>query len=203
MPTPSTLGLTQNELESFDHFLRNQIGTKNNFGLTHMHGFLCAMLTAPVLSHTDQHAFILDKILGIKQLPAHDKYRLWLAKLIHQISSALQEDTSSPLLFGNNLVAHKETMWELLKEWCQGYLQGVGLDAVWMKDEHGLALIMPMGILADEFDLSGLPNSEGQPILDNMPHKILAHEHLHTTVATLYDYWKEQRLPDQGLKNLH
>lgn len=202
---PSTLGLTQNELQSLDNFLRNEADTQNNFGLTHIHGFLCAILTAPTFSQPDQHAAILDKILTIKGLPTHDEHRLWLIELIDQMSSTLQENTFSPLLFRNNFIGDKEeAVWELLKEWSQGYLLGFQLDSAWMKDNHGHALTMTMGVLADEFDLTGQINSEDQPILNDMPHKVRAHENLHKTIASLYDHWKEQRLSNQkSNKNLY
>lgn len=192
--------LTKNELQSLNHFLRKKIDAKTSLSLTYTHGFLSAVLTAPTLSDVSYYPLLIDKIYNLAKQHASDvsmDYHHWLFRLTQQINCELRQDASSPLLFESNFVPYKEASWELLKNWSLGYLCAVRLDSLWMRDEHALAMVMPMGILADELDLIGTLDMQGQPITDNTSHKILAREHLLTAIATLYDYWQRKCVSDK------
>ncbi len=202
MTTPSTESpLKQSELQTLDNFLRNRTHANSNLGLTYAHGFLCAVLTAPGLPHANYYSLFTSKnAVSIDTQSIDEKnVSFWLARLTDQISHDLQHDMLSPLLFDDGIISYREASWELLKKWCVGYLSGTNLDSFWMEDDQGITLTMPMGILADECDLTGQLDSEGRLITNNMPHKILAREHLLTTIASLYNYWGAQRTAYQGL----
>jgi len=196
---------THSELQSLDQFLRNRTGAKTDLNLTHAHGFLSAVLTAPLLCHANYNSLLMDKSADAEhQTICANEHNPELTRLVSQIDFDLQRSHLSPLLFENTSFGYEGGSWELLQKWCSGYLQGVFLDSLWARDEHGLMLTMPMGILAGKLDLVGFPDSHGETIVDNLSHKILAREHLLSTIATLYTYWEKQRsIPKEQHQHLH
>jgi len=199
--------VSKSELQVLDHFLRNQKSINGNpSSLTYTHGFLCAVLTAPTLPHYNHYSLLLTKITQGENGASGSKNtnRACLARLGSQMSDELEQNSFTPLLFENDVLSCETAPSGLLKEWCLGYLHGVGLDASWAKDDMAVSMLMPIAILADEFDLVGLFDAEGHAIADNKPHKMLAREILPKIIADLYSYWGKQRSSVKGLnKDLH
>jgi hypothetical protein len=199
--------LTENELQSIDHFLRHGLRVKDQFSLTHVHGLLCAVVTAPTLSNFDYYSELFHDLADPQEATLHPliDHRLWIAKLTGEIICGLQQHTFTPFLYENDcFVSYEEASWQLLKDWSQGYYWGMELDSLWFDDKYALELAMPIGVLSGEFNLVGLSNSEGQLIVDDMPHKVLARNCLLTRVANLYQYWQERRASyRESNKKLH
>lgn len=81
---------------------------------------------------------------------------------------------------------------EQVSDWCSGYLEAGRMDPVWRKDEYGWCSLLPMGVLAGEFDLVGEEGPDGI-IEDPTSHLAMYRRSLPTGVLEMHEYWGEWR----------
>jgi yecA family protein len=77
---------------------------------------------------------------------------------------------------------------EAIASWCEGYLEAMRMDDVWVSDEESIQRIFPIIVLSGMIDLD-LERSEEerrQLVLESRAH-------LPTTVLEVHRYWKEWR----------
>ena len=77
--------------------------------------------------------------------------------------------------------------------WCAGYLKAARMDDVWLADERGTLFLFPMAVLADEVDLVGEQDFEGNVIKDPAPQLRQCRDALDATVHEATLYWTAWR----------
>ncbi len=80
-----------------------------------------------------------------------------------------------------------------IERWCKGYLMATRLDKVWQADDLGVTLVLPFGVLAKEFDLTGEIDADGNVIDDPAQRMDWYLNSLEEIVYAIDDYWAERR----------
>lgn len=188
--------LSESELAKLSAFLNTSFAGAKPMPLTQVHGFLCAILSTPNLIMPSQWQPVLfggapefnsmeeaQEIIGL------------LMQLNNQISRQLRGEGKFELLLWdqNKKVALAECSFETLADWCKGYLQGTRLDPLWHTDEEGIMLLLPFGVLANELDLKGDEDADGNIIQDEMPFKERFKSRLLEYIKKNYYYWEDYR----------
>lgn len=176
--------------------------------ITQLQGFITAIAINPTPIAVDQwQKFILPSLNKTREQPVkvlkadliHES-NLTQLKLIKKLSQQLclqigqdlrQENTFIPLCYdGKQLVTYQQASWELLAQWCQSYLAGIQLDSQWSQDDFALSQLMPLSILAGDFNLAGQWDNQEQRIEDDAPFKEKSRDILPQILSKLYSYWK-------------
>ncbi len=190
-------------VEFFETIDKNQ----NNMSLTKLHGFLTAIVSAPNLIMPSQWLPIIfgeenDETIFNSMEKAQEIIGL-IMQIYNNICSELQnldvenEDFSLLLWNHNDIVSLQSSSWELLSSWCDGYLLGTTLFNEHPKnDERAFMLLLPIGVLAEKFNLIGEKDENGNIIENDLPYKEKFKQNLPVCIAIHYLYWRNNQDAD-------
>lgn len=184
------------ELKYLNDFLIQPHQDSKPFPLTKMHGFFCAIISAPSLIMPSQYLPILLDGSPAFESEEHAKSIIdILSRFYNNISTQLKKgEKMLPFIWQNNeAIRYTDASFELIQCWCSGYLAGVRLDPVWMKNKPGIALLFPLGVLANEFSLKGSLDNKGNPIEDDLPFKEESRKLLPEDIKIIYNFWEKGR----------
>lgn len=174
------LPLTPEELVRLEQFSQT---TPDAMPMTRAHGLITAMASTP--SPSLGPSAWMGKVQGDHEFETEEEAQeisLLFTRLYNQIVTDLNKGYFSGPEDPDDV-----------RLWCQGYLQGSRLDDKWRDDEHGVALLLPMGVLAGEFDLTGGEDDKGNVIEDQSGHEEGYLEELPAQVLQIHQYWNTWR----------
>lgn len=188
--------LSEPQLVKLNAFLSTPFAEAKPMTLTQAHGFLCAILSAPNLIMPSQWQPVLFG--GEPEFNSMEEAQEIIGTLMqlnNQTSRQLRGEEKLELLLWeqNKNIPLSECSFELLAEWCKGYLQGAQLDPLWCTDKEAITLLLPFGVLANQFDLRGDKDADGNIIHDDMPFKKEYKNHLLEYIEDNYYYWEDYR----------
>lgn len=175
--------LTDHELEELDLFLK-ALSNSHCTGLTWLHGFLCAVVSAP---NSPTHYEWLPVVCNANIDPQQArKFAIAIFKLYNIVKDQLAEKRPFEWLLWKDgkQLAYEDCPANLLAQWCQGYLHAVAMDKQWQHDEHSANFLHPLHVLANEIDMQHCNDDELK-----QQHKT----NLFIHIKHLYDHWATQR----------
>jgi uncharacterized protein len=199
--SPSSELLTNDELTKLDSFLKKH---KKAMSITEIHGFLCAIMSAPGMIMPSQwQPLLFNEEPEFSSLEQAQEIIGWIMQLNNYSSNQLRGNKPLNLLMwqDGNLITYNDCSEELLAQWCRGYLKGVQLDSVWNADKYAVSNLLPIAVLANQFDLKGDKDSEGNIIIDDKKYKQHYKENLHDYIMEYYSYWLDYRRKNLSSKN--
>lgn len=194
--TPAKESLTKEELKRLDAFLKLPFSEATPLSLTALHGFFCAILSAPHLIMPSEWQPVVfggePEFSSIEE--AQDIISL-IMRLNNQTSCQLRgEQPFHFLLWDNNeTIVYEESSLKLLAEWCEGYLRGTRVDPLWSLDNYAIAKLFPLGVLANRISVKGEKDNEGKIIEDDEVYKERYKAELLDYIQENYNYWSEER----------
>jgi yecA family protein len=128
------------QLKQLNDFLTDIYEDAEPLSITQVHGFLCAIATAPCTIMPSKYQPVLfggnSEFQSIQQV----KNILGIiTALANSINSELKTEAPFvPLLWDNNdIVDYHAASLELIGKWCDGYIIATKLDPKWSKDQRG------------------------------------------------------------------
>ena len=169
--------------------------------LTQLHGFFCAILTIPHLSipnHWQEIVFGKDFLFETREQAL---YIIGLVlQLFNQIDNDLQKKCfSAPLLFEEGkIIPYEAEVYELVEDWCNGYLEGALFDPLWRERDLEMSLLFPLGVLTDfnsiEIKFFSMGYTQRETLRgEYIKIKSGCYQNLPTLIRFLYDYWSKER----------
>jgi yecA family protein len=215
---PLSDALSVENLQKLSEFL----GASNEgcapMSLTKFHGFLTAIYTAPQMimpSLWTKEVFGGDFNFESKEqiMEIMTLLMSWSNSVVDGLRQQYYVDDANyyvfePLIFeGTTITPYATAPITLVGEWCDGYLSGVALDALWREDEeggieatNGVPPLLTMAILAGHVDIKGEPLAEilkgfdGDAFIKDEPTlKEAMREMVKKLIFTQYMKWKEER----------
>ncbi len=166
--------LTPEELDRLAQFLET---TEGAMPMVQAHGLIAAMASTP--SATLGPSAWLGKVHGDHEFASIEEAQE-LSLLITRLYNQIVDDLNKGYFNGPGEL-------EDARLWCQGYLEGAGLDETWIGDGEGFSMMTPMGALAGELD-DALGDDE---LADEL---LVEHlEGLPDTVLKIHEYWNDWR----------
>lgn len=183
-------------LKILNDLLASSQSTKSSLSLTHLHGFITAIVTAPnAIRFTDW-----QRILFENNVTFQSKYQEYLIKnLLIQVNNQIVADLAvreefEPLLFnGVSRIPYKEGPNYLIKEWCRGYFHASQLDQLWIQTEEAMKQLFPFIILGKVHYNKASWNSQKNFFKFEKGKKPIYRENLPTFIKKLYNFWAESR----------
>ncbi len=156
-------------------------------------GFFTAIATAP---KTHLPSAWIPQVIGERVHKSVEDAELLYGLLIRRYNEVV-----ALMHQGKELAMPESASDDEIRDWCRGYIKAAAMDLDWLEDEYGWASTLPIGVLADEFDLKGEERFDGSIIEDDSVHRELFKETLADKVFDLFDYWSDTRrgaiaLPD-------
>jgi len=176
--------MTPDELRELGEFLS---ATPDAMPLPKAHGLLTAILSAPGRVPTGDWQPML---LGDAAFESREH-----AERIIGLVMQLYNQTLGELNEGEMITLPDVDSDEAIALWCSGYLEGTHLDDQWATDDRGIMMLLPLGALSGEFDLTGQQDADGKVIDDPRPHLERYRANLPAYVLELFDYWADRRRP--------
>lgn len=174
--------LDRSELAELREFLGS---TPEAMSFAEAEGLLTAMASAPttIMPSTWQ-----PLVLGEQAFESVEEAERVTGRVIRLFNQILKRLNAGKTRWASDFDQDVE-----LREWCTGYLRGVRLDPQWTADEHDLALLLPIGVLAGEFDLVGEQDSDGKTIEDMGKHVERYRKELPSLLLSIHDHWTDWR----------
>jgi yecA family protein len=187
--------LCSNDYIRIDNLLR-QSSQYSAESLAEAHGLLTAIGSAPELIPTDKwYGMLLDnRSTYYSKKEAVENLKLFIS-LYEEVSVNLADEQPFIILLWEH-GAIQPIPWSsphVLSSWCKGYINGVKMDNTWTKNEEALSLMLPIAVLANEFDLIGLKDEKGNIIHNETYYKQDFKSELEETVKNIYSYWQDNR----------
>lgn len=193
-PSSSEEPLNLGELKILDAFLRMPFAKANPMNLTKSHGFITGIVSSP-------HPITFMELVSILMGGEADFVSREEAQVIMGLISRLKNCTNKRLQKKENFklllwslgktIPFAECSFELLAEWCKGYLEATYIDVIWASSEHRKITLLPFGVLSNEFSLKGQRDGKGKIITDDKPHKLKHKKKLISHIQSNYDYWRD------------
>jgi uncharacterized protein len=191
--------LTDAEISHLEALLASPIFEKQAMGLDEMQGFLCAVLSAPIVITASQW---MPAVLGNPRYESVEQEKEitdLVLRFGNDIASELSRGESlSMLLNMDDGAADGEYDYET---WCQAYLDGVDFSTVpWDEagdDEEVNDLLFSISLLAGEIEpraLRGVKPAELKQLVTE------SREDLPMLVAEIYEYFRKIREGDKSLQ---
>lgn len=188
----TTTPLTDAEISRLEALLASPIFEKQAMGLDEMQGFLCAVLSAPVLITASQW---MPAVLGNPKYESAEQEKEvtdLVLRFGNDIADELKRGESLSLLL-NMEDGDTEDEYDY-ETWCQSYLDGVDFSTVpWDEagdDEEVNDLLFTISLLAGEIEPRALRGVKPAD-LKQLMHE--SREDLPMLVAEIYDYFRTTR----------
>ncbi len=193
MTTP--LPLTDAEISQLEALLASPIFEKQAMGLDEMQGFLCAVMSAPIIITASQW---MPAVLGnprYASLEQEKEVSDLVLRFGHEIGAELARGESLSMLL-NQADDADEGEYDY-ENWCQAYLDGVDFSTVpWDEagdDEEVNDLLFTISLLAGEIEPRAL---RGVKAADLKQLHTESREDLPMLVAEIFEYFRATREGD-------
>lgn len=193
---PKSATLSHAELTELHEFLSVDYPKADPMSLTEAHGFLTAVISSPQPIGSDVWQ---SKILGgcpeFTSIDQAQRIVSLLLKLYHAIQTTLKRnELFEPLLLEEaTQVSSQSEDWQLLAQWCQGYLLGVEIDPIWYQHDAMLARLLPISILAGKFDAADPVSASADTLATDIAYKMEYRQALPYHIHHIYDCWGSLR----------
>jgi uncharacterized protein len=188
----TTTPLTDAEISRLEGLLASPIFEKQAMGLDEMQGFLCAVLSAPVVITASQW---MPAVLGNPKYESAEQEKEvtdLVLRFGNDITAELQRGESLSLLL-NMEAGDAEDEYDY-ETWCQAYLDGVDFSTVpWDEagdEEEVNDLLFTISLLAGEIEPRALRGVKPADLKQLM---VESREDLPMLVAEIYDYFSTTR----------
>lgn len=187
--------LSMDEINSLHTFLSLPHEEAKPMSITKAHGFLTAVLSSPELIMPSQwQSALLGGQTNFNTFDEAKKIIELLSQFNNQISRELRDDHPfEPLLFTENrVVPFKEASFELIGEWCQGYIEGTKLGPPFSNEEEAMVII-PFAHLAGLVSFNDQKDKDGNIIDDDTTLREKVRLDLPKLIKGLFIAWQENR----------
>ncbi len=171
--------------------------------LSVLHGFLTALLSSPYVTKLDDWVFYAlgeDKSF-LEKSEATEILDLLLRFHNSTAKSLLCEVTHRLMMYKEDrLYMLEDAPEEEIERWCEGYLEGMDFVGGW--DDDVVAMTLPIGVLANQFDLIGKPGPDGIIVKDDAEWRKFYREILPEVTKDIYCELYEQREDAQTIKDI-
>lgn len=191
----SDQSLGMDEIKVLHNFLSLPHKEATPMSITKAHGFLTAVLSAPELIMPSQwQSVLLGDEPNFNTLDEAKHLIELLCQFNNQISRELRDDHPfEPLLFTENrIVPFKEASFELIGEWCLGYLEGTKLGPPFSNEEEAMVII-PFAHLAGLVSFNDQKDKDGNIIDDDTSLREKVRLDLPKLIKGLFIAWQENR----------
>ena len=188
-----------------DTFFKKLFLTNQSLNLTRVHGYLTAIISAPTLiKPSDWTSLILGSDTIFENLFHAEKVMNLILELYNQINSQLKGDEGYQVLLwdGQKCQPLQSCSDNLIRDWCDGYLQGVQLDPLWSSDLNAVAMLMPFKLLARKHSFIGSLDSQGNLINSDIEFIVNYKAELLNLIEDNYSYWLQEREEELRLSKL-
>lgn len=173
--------LEEAELDDLRRFLETTSGAMK---FSEAHGFLTAIASAPTT--------MLPSV-WIPQLFGEDEAYSSMEQVNHVFGLVMRlYNEIVEALAARHPIAPSDAD-EDVEGWCAGYLRAARMDEVWTADEVACVLLLPVAVLAGDFDLVGETDADGKVIEDASGHMQRYRESLDNTVHEANQHWTKWR----------
>ena len=207
MLRPSPHPFTTAELQH----LNNLLTERGGLNIFQTHGLLCAIISGPSIVATQAWLpLILGNEKQFHSLEEIQQLVQLVMRLNNEIATALlDEDVFIPLVDYQSLTSFASDLFNEehqrhLQSWCEGYLQGVALDAKnWMEGGEEVSLfLLPFYTLSKSPDCSppDFPVAQKPTAEELVDFRESAIDHLPALIVTIYDFWREEPISEARYK---
>lgn len=191
--------LTKVDYHYLDVFFQKQGKASQKLNLARVHGLLTAIISAPtIIKPSDWINTLFRGDPAFDNVIEAEKVMGLLIELYSQISRQLKGDEPFFLLLWdeNQCQTAEKCSEQVLKDWCEGYLNGTELDPLWGTDKSAVAMLTPFSILAKQTSFVGHYDNQGLIIEDDQCFIREYRTHLLDFVQDNYAYWLNEREAD-------
>jgi uncharacterized protein len=171
---PSTKPLSQSELKQLSNFLNSLPDKTKAMSLTKLHGFLCALISAPdlVMPSKWQPVVFGGGAPEFESMEDAQKILGLLMQLNNQVGCQLQGKHVFEFLLwkDNKKASYENCSRDLLADWCAGYLQGIALGSkrVLSVDNADFKLLVPFVILTEVLEDTDKTEANEEKVRNNL-----------------------------------
>jgi uncharacterized protein len=195
MPIIPKRAISKRELQTLNVFLTAEYDDAKPLNLTQAHGFLCAIASAPTMIMPSKYQPILfggyPEFKTMEQVQSIMNITMMFYNSI--VSMLSKNKPFVPLLWDDGIVDYRKASFDLVGQWCDGYLRCIGVDPIWSTDENAINHLFPFCVLADSFDLVGGLDDKGNVIKEDSWHKAKYKKELPLYIKYFYKLWREHR----------
>ncbi|MBS0359658.1 MAG: UPF0149 family protein [Proteobacteria bacterium] len=189
--------LTLKELKEVDDFLIKTSKVGNPRNLTTLHGYFCAILSAPhsiAPSIWEPPLFAgAPLFLGLEEAYRISSYILrFRESTLKQLRG--EEELEILLWCGNKKISLTSASTDVIADWCLGFILGASLDKEWTDEPHSKSFLITLAVLANQCDIRGQPDENGNPIVDDAPYRKKYIDNLVNNVKRTYELYSPFQL---------